>query len=107
MSEITFHAHPFLYSGIVVMVLAIPIIWCAAGLAALKIGPLDEDVPPSAGLRPEEVERPFPGPVIDQPALSDREHGRKVRDKDFEEKRWAWAAKVEAEMLVIEVEEGL
>jgi hypothetical protein len=63
--------------------------------------------PSSAGLRPEEAERPFPGPVINQPAFADRAHGRKVHGRDFEEKRWLWAASMEAEMLVIEVEEGL
>jgi hypothetical protein len=63
-----------------------------------------DPLPPSAGPRPEESERPFPGPVIDQPAVADRVQGRMAHGKSFATRRWEWAVAREVDELIREAE---
>lgn len=49
-------------------------------------------------------ERPtLPAPVIEHMSQAEREEGRAQHGKDFEERRYRWAAKMEAEELIREV----
>lgn len=79
-------------SILITLVLAL---WCLAGIRGVRRAKPD----------PEEYapEMPFPGPVIASQAVGDRENGRVTHGKSFEEQRFEWAARMEAEELIREV----
>jgi hypothetical protein len=49
----------------------------------------------------------IPAPIIVHLAIGDREMGRASYDKDFETRRFEWAAWAEAQELIRDVEEGV
>jgi hypothetical protein len=69
------HAHPVLTFLILLILFCALIVWCLAGIFALKNAPLMEDVPAPKtppGLRPEEAERPAMVPHKVDPVTPDR-----------------------------------
>lgn len=49
----------------------------------------------------------LPAPIIVHLSIGDRERGRASHDKDFEARRFEWAAWAEAQELIRDVEEGV